>query len=171
VLEDFYTRVFEDEKLAPFFLHTNRAWVVDKQFSFLRSIFTGEPGYFGMRPRNAHHWMVISDELFDYRESLMEDCLRRYGLAAHLIERVRSVDEVFRKQIIKQAAIPLKMHGVEKPAEGYDTMVMPLGTLCDECGGQVSVGEIVSYHVRTGQTYCAACRPAEVREPATLSSS
>lgn len=170
VLEDFYTRVFDNEQLAPFFVHTNKAWAVDKQFSFLRSIFTGEGGYFGMRPRNAHHWMVISDELFDYRESLLEDCLRRYGLPDHLIKRVRALDEVFRKQVVKDEPISLKMHGIEKPAEGYDTLVMPVGTLCDDCGGEVPAGETVTYHVRTGHTYCAVCRPAETPKPATLSS-
>ena len=164
ILDDFYTRVFDDARLAPFFAHTNKAWVVDKQFSFLRSIFTGEEGYFGMRPRNAHHWMVISNELFDYRETLMEEALRRHGVPEHLIERFRAVDEVFRKQIIKEQPLPLRMNGFEKPAEGFDSMLIPLGTTCDECAAEVSAGERVSYHVRTGHVYCAACRPASVEE-------
>jgi len=161
VLEDFYSRVFEDERLLPFFVDTNKDWVIDKQFSFLRSIFTGEEGYFGMRPRNAHHWMVISEELFHYRESLLESCLRRYGLSEELIRRFRTVDEVFRKQIVKDRPLPLVMNGIEKPADGYDTSILGVGTVCDQCGGEVSVGERVTYHLRTGRILCGRCLPIE----------
>jgi hypothetical protein len=55
VLEDFYTRVFEDERLAPFFRDVTKQHVVDKQYSFLHSKLTGKGVYFGDRPRNAHH--------------------------------------------------------------------------------------------------------------------
>ena len=158
VLEDFYTRVFADERLAPFFEHTNKEWVIDKQYSFLQAIFTGEKSYFGMRPRNAHHWMVISDELFDYREDLMESCLRRYGLGEHLIARLRALDEVYRKQIVKDAPIPLRLNGLDIPAEGYDTLELSIGAVCDGCRDVLDEGETVSYHLRTGQTYCAECR-------------
>jgi truncated hemoglobin YjbI len=161
VLEAFYSRVFEDERLRSFFADTNKDWVIDKQYSFLRSIFTGEDGYFGMRPRNAHHWMVISDELFDYRESLLESCLRSYGLSEDLIRRFRAVDEVFRKQIVKDRPLPLVMNGVEKPADGYDTSILGVGTVCDRCGAEMSRGDLATYHLRTGRTFCERCLPAE----------
>src|SRR5271165_5269477 len=85
ILTDFYNEVFQDPKLTPFFHATTIEWVIDHQYAFLAEIFTGERMFFGDRPRNAHHWMVISDELFDYREALMERWLRRHGLADDLI--------------------------------------------------------------------------------------
>ena len=162
VLEEFYTRVFEDDRLAPFFEHTNKEWVIDKQYSFLQSIFTGEKSYFGMRPRNAHHWMVISNELLDYRETLMESCLRHYGLSEDLVERFRNLDEVYRKQIVKDKPFPLRLHGLDFPVEGYETLELSVGAVCDGCRAVLDEGERISYHVRTGQTYCSSCRaPAE----------
>ena len=44
---------------------------IEKQYSFLKACITGEKCYFGNRPRNAHHWMIIDDALFDYRQALM----------------------------------------------------------------------------------------------------
>jgi truncated hemoglobin YjbI len=66
ILTDFYAEVFQDPRLLPFFHATTREWVIDHQYAFLAEIFTGERMFFGDRPRNAHHWMVITDDLFDY---------------------------------------------------------------------------------------------------------
>lgn len=159
VLNDFYERVYADPQLAPFFAHVKKEWVASKQFSFLRDIFTGERHYFGMRPRNAHHWMVISDELFDHREELMAQTLRDHGLPEHLVAQFRELDEVFRKQIVKQRPIPMKIRGMAMPLEGYEQEILTASTLCDGCSAEIAVGTRASYHVRTGKTFCSACTP------------
>lgn len=157
ILDDFYSRVYADARLAHFFEGVTKQRAIEKQHSFLRSIFTGERVYFGDRPRNAHHWMVISNELFDYREALMEDCLRRWGLAEHLIKRWREVEETFRRAIVKDKPWPKKINGVELPLEGYDTLTLEFTSLCDGCEGEMNIGDTVTYHVRTGKTWCATC--------------
>ncbi|MBI5496368.1 MAG: group 1 truncated hemoglobin [Deltaproteobacteria bacterium] len=157
ILRDFYERVYADPRLAHFFEGVTRQRAVEKQYSFLKQIFSGEKCYFGDRPRNAHHWMVISDELFDHREALMEQCLRRHGLADHLVRRWRATEEVFRKQIVKAAPRPRKLGGVELPLEGYDDVDVTVGMLCDACGSEVPPGARVRYHVRTGRSVCAGC--------------
>jgi truncated hemoglobin YjbI len=159
VLVDFYNRVYADPRLSPFFEGVTKDRAIDKQYSFLAQIFTGEPVYFGERPRNAHHWMVISEELFDYRESLMESCLQRAGLDAERIREWRAVEEVFRKQIVKAHPVPKKIRGVELPLEGYEPLVLEVSCLCDGCQGPMETGSRVHYHVRTGRTFCASCSP------------
>lgn len=166
ILTDFYTRVYADGRLASFFFGVTRDRAIEKQYSFLAQIFTGEPIYFGERPRNAHHWMVISDELFDYREALMEECLQRAGLPEPRIREWRALEEVFRKQIVKHRPVPKKIRGVELPLEGYEGLVLAVGSLCDGCQGPMEPGLAVSYHVRTGRTYCPACTPADAAPPA-----
>lgn len=160
VLEDFYGRVYEDERLAPFFHGVTQQRAIEKQFSFLRQIFTGEKVYFGDRPRNAHHWMVISDELFDYRERLMETCLREHGLPEHLIGRWLAMEEGFRADLVKDAPWKRVMGGVELPVEGFGETVMDVGTLCDSCGSEIDAGTPVRYHLRLGTTYCPRCAEA-----------
>lgn len=160
ILEDFYERVYADPRLAPFFEGTTKRRAIEKQYSFLRQIFTGESVYFGDRPRNAHHWMIISDELFDHREELFAECLRRRGLAEELVERWRGVHECFRKQIVKDAPRPKKLHGKAVPFEGHGELIIEVAFLCDGCGGALEPGSLVRYHHRTGRTYCAECVPA-----------
>ena len=157
ILNEFYTRVYDDPRLAPFFEGVTKQRAIEKQFSFLRSLFTGERVYFGNHPRNAHHWMVISDDLFDYREELMTDCLRRHGLPENLISRWRQVEETFRKAIVKDKPLPRRVGGVAVPAEGYSECELSFANLCDGCSGEVRVGDRVYYHVRTGKTYCRTC--------------
>ncbi|MFZ5438365.1 MAG: group I truncated hemoglobin [Myxococcota bacterium] len=157
ILEDFYAVALVDPRLAPFFHGVTRERIVDKQYSFLAQIFSGTRLYFGDRPRNAHHWMVISDELFDYREQLFADALDRAQAPAALREHWLEVHQVFRKQIVKAAAFPRRMAGVDLPLDGWRTEALLAGTMCDGCEGVLDVGMTASSHRRTGRTLCVAC--------------
>jgi NAD(P)H-flavin reductase/truncated hemoglobin YjbI len=158
ILTDFYTRVFDDTRLAPYFRGVTRQRLIDKVYSFMHQFITGEKTYFGDRPRNAHHWMVISDELFDYREAMMTDCLRRHGLPEHLIARWNAYEESFRPDIVKPTPWPRIINGVELPVDGFGEMVMDVGSLCDGCQSEIPAGTSIRYHLRLGTTYCPACQ-------------
>ena len=157
ILDDFYTSVFADPQLAPFFKDVTKDWVAQKQYSFLRQIFTGEDIYFGYRPRNAHHWMVISDELFDHREDLLAAAMRRYGVPEPLVARMRSLDEVFRKQIVKDTPRARRYGGIIQPLRGYESIEMSSGWICDGCAAVLEPDESAQYHKRTGKAYCVEC--------------
>lgn len=159
ILDDFYTQVFNDPQLAPFFKDSTKQRAIEKQYLFLKGIFTGEKCYFGERPRNAHHWMVISNDLFDYREQLMEDTLRKHGLSDALIKQWRAVEEVYRKQIVKSEPFGKKIGGIEIPADGYETDILTVGSMCDNCERELEPGSQVTYHIRTGKTFCINCTP------------
>jgi len=162
ILEDFYTRVFDDARLAPFFDNVTKKRAIEKQYEFLSSLFSGRRSYFGLNPFNAHHWMVISDELFDYRERLLEQCMRRYGLSEEHIRRWARVHELFRREIVKSRPRGLIRAGVEQPVEGYSEETLPLATVCDGCGGEMSAGSRGRMHVRTGQLFCDVCAGRKV---------
>jgi len=157
VLTDFYTLVYADEKLASFFSGVTKQRLIEKQYLFIRQILTGEKVYFGDRPRNSHHWMVISDELFDHRESLMLQCLRKHGLPEPMIRRFMEMEGFYRRDIVKAAPFARVVGGIEKPFEGFDELTMDVGTLCDSCTREVAAGENVIYHVRIGKIYCSDC--------------
>jgi truncated hemoglobin YjbI len=159
ILDDFYALVYADERLRPFFRDVTADWAASKQHVFLKQILTGEDCYFGDRPRNAHHWMVISDELFDHREALLERVMREHGLAEKFVTRWRAIDERFRKQIVKDAPRPKMVRGKPIPFEGYGDLTLEIGTLCDACEGELDAGAEVRYHRRTGKTYCIGCVP------------
>lgn len=157
ILNDFYTQVYDDPRLSPFFHGVTRQRAVEKQYLFMRQLFTGEKVYFGDRPRNAHHWMVISNDLFDYREGIMVATLRRHGLPEHLVERWRTVEESFRGDIVKDKPVPKKIGDIELPLDGYEELELDCGAMCDSCGEAIEAGEKIRYHVRLGEVYCPIC--------------
>ena len=157
ILHDFYTIVYADERLSPFFKNVTKQRSIEKVYLFLRQIFTGEKVYFGDRPKNAHHWMVISDELFDYREDIMESCLRDNGLPEHLINRWRAIEELFRPDIVKSTPWKKVVNGVELPLDGYEELELDSGSLCDSCQQAIEAGTRVRYHLRLGTIYCPSC--------------
>jgi len=157
ILKNFYSRIYVDDRLSGFFVGVTIQRAIEKQSSFLRSIFTGKKCYFGEHPKKAHHWMVISNELYDYREELMETCLREYGLAEHLIKQWRAMEEIFRKAIVKSKPKNLTVSGIEKPAEGYIVEKLEVASLCDDCDSELQSGQNFTCHVRTGKIYCDDC--------------
>lgn len=157
VLRDFYSRVFQDPRLSSFFEGVTKQRSIEKQYLFTRQILTGEKIYFGERPRNAHHWMVISDELFDYRSEIMVTCLREHGLSEDMVHRFRELEEFFRAAIVKSTPFARVMGDVEVPFEGFGEITLDVGSLCDVCEREVAIGEKVIYHLRLGKIYCADC--------------
>lgn len=161
ILKDFYDEAFVDPVIGAFFAHTTKEWVIDHQYAFLAQIWTGEKQYFGDRPRNAHHWMVISDEQFDHREAMLVRCLRRHGLSDAHVDVWRTLDESFRSHIVKDRPFAKKRAGKALPLDGFEALVLSAGGVCDGCQGEIAHGVTAHYHVRTGRTICADCLPDE----------
>lgn len=157
ILQDFYGRVYKDELLSPYFHGITMQRSIEKVYSFFQQVMTGQKCYFGDRPRNAHHWMVISDETYQYREDLMIECLRRAGLSEEMIKRWIAIENFYKHMIVKSEPWKKIVGGVEMPLDGFGELVMDVGAMCDGCGRVVEVGETVRYHLRLGSVYCALC--------------
>lgn len=164
ILEDFYTKVYADAQLAPFFAGFTRLRLIEKQHSFMQQVMTGNKVYFGNRPRNTHHWMVISDALFEHREQLMQDSMRANGLDEQWVQRWLTIENYYRPDIVKSMPIQRDFDGIALPLEGYDDMVLDVGAMCDGCGGVIEPGETVRYHLRLGTIFCPSCRATQATE-------
>ncbi len=156
-LETFYDMVFADPRLSPFFSGVTKERVIGKQFSFMEKLMTGQKVYFGDNPRNSHHWMVISENLFDYRESLMRKALQSHGVIESQIERWMRLEGFYRGDIIKSRPFPRMLDGIEQPLDGFEEAIIDVGTLCDHCGAEVNPGDIVIFHRRLGSIACKNC--------------
>lgn len=157
VLENFYAQVYVDEQLAHFFEGVTMDRSIDKQYSFLKQCMTGEKVYMGDRPRNAHHWMIISNELFDYRQQLMVQTLQDHGLTPEQIGRWTRFEEVFRPDMVKSEPWPRRIGGVDVMREGFEEEVLLVDSVCDYCGDEVHSGTPVQYHLRLGKIGCPSC--------------
>lgn len=157
ILKDFYDHVYDDARLSPFFYKITRERVAGKQYEFLAGLLTGKRSAFIEPMFNAHHWMVISDELFDYRENLFFECAGRHDIPDHLIARWASIDEMFRREMVKSAERGLIHNGIEGNKSGYSLEVMGMDGMCDGCHSEIFEGSEVRMHQRTGEVFCGNC--------------
>lgn len=157
ILSEFYGIVYEDPRLLPYFRRVTKQRAIEKQYAFLRDVFAGTKDYFGTKPFNAHHWMVITDELFDYREELFFDCVRRHGFPERLIRRWAAFHEEFRREIVKSVERGMIIDGREQPLLGFEEEVLEAGGVCDGCEGEIVPNTTVRLWHRTGEVFCGAC--------------
>lgn len=158
ILDAFYAKVFADERLAPYFQHTTAHHVAGKQYAFLYESMTGEDVYFGDNPYNAHHGMVISDELFDHRQRLMLQTLEEQGLTDGQIRRWTAFEEPYRGHMVKNKVLPrMGADGVEARPDGFGEETLTEGSICDYCGTAIASGTVVLYHRRLGTLSCPQC--------------
>ncbi len=158
ILQDFYTRAYADPVLSPYFHGVTLQRAIEKVYSFMQQVCTGDNSYFGERPKNAHHWMVISDETFRYRENLMRACQLRAGLSEEMSQRWLAIENFYQADIVKSAPIPRQFEGRDLPLEGYGDMVLDTGAMCDGCAQVIEAAEPVRYHLRLGTLYCKRCQ-------------
>lgn len=157
VLTSFYEEVYNDELLSPYFAGIHKGSVIGKQYNFLIMLFSGVENYLGARPRNAHHWMVISNDMFDYREKMMERHMRFHGLEEEFVERWMAMHEFYRTRMVKDKPWHRIQDGHSFPLEGLGDLKAEVGMVCDNCQRIVEVGEHLKYHLHTGQVYCNTC--------------
>ena len=165
VLHSFYTRVYADPLLRPFFERVTMDRIIGKQFAFLKEHIGGVPGYWGEQPRNAHHWMVINDATFDHRQNLMLQAMREHGIPDDLIARWSRYEEQFRPEIVKYKPWLKRVGDLLVDTEQYEECVLDEATVCDYCGGEIPGQTRVRYHKRIGKVGCEAC--CGVRENAS----
>lgn len=164
ILDDFYTEVYEDALLSPFFENVTKDRAVSKQWSFLADAFSGSRLYFGLKPFNAHHWMIISDDVFDYREEMFERYLIKHGVEEEHRRMWLAYQERFRREIIKHKARGLIVDGKERQVEGFSMEQLSVGSVCDGCHSEMHPGAWGRLHLRTGRLYCEECRAVAVEQ-------
>lgn len=162
VLESFYDKVYADIILAPFFSNVTKARAIDKQYSFMRQCISGEKVYMGDRPRNAHHRMIISHEVFDRRQQLMAQTWKEQGVDADIVVRWTAFEEYFRPDIVKSNIWPRVIGDQIIKNQGFTRETLGEATLCDHCQREVCAGEIVVLDQWHGTISCTDCASSVV---------
>ena len=157
ILTDFYTKVYKDDRLAPYFKSVTIDRAIGKQYNFLEEILTGKKVYFGAFPRSAHHWMIIDDELFDYRERLIEDSMRKFELEESMIQRWLKIQEHFREMIVKDEPWQNIIDGTLIPLKGLAYEKAEIAMVCDGCGEVINEGDSIMINQDEGTIYCKDC--------------
>lgn len=161
ILAHFYDMVYEDERLSPYFHGIPKEFVAQKVYEFFASLFGRETGFFGRNPYNTHHWMVISNDMFDHHEAVLEKAIRAFDIPEPLIRRWMAINELFRSEIVKSAPRGMISAGIEQPVKTHEVSVLDMDTVCDGCGNEIPAGQPVRYHHRVGTLHCARCAALE----------
>lgn len=101
----FYTKVFADPLLIPFFTKTDKKQQIAKQKAFLTYAFGGAPNYSGQSMRSAHKASVeqgLSDEHFDAVASHLQTTLQELNVPAHLIAQVMEIAGSTRTDVLNR---------------------------------------------------------------------
>ncbi len=101
----FYTKVFADPLLAPFFSETDKPRQIGKQKEFLTYAFGGASDYTGSSMREVHKGSVekgLSDVHFDAVAGHLQTTLQELGVATHLIEQVMQIAGSTRAEVLNR---------------------------------------------------------------------
>ncbi len=161
ILHSFYTEVYEDEQLRPFFKSVTKERAIEKQYNFLSMLFSGKENYLGALPRNAHHWMVISEELFEYRETMMEKHMIRHGLEERFRQQWKEKQAFFKSRIVKSRPWHKIIDGYHYPLTGLEEIKATMDMVCDGCHSEILQGTRAKYHAHSGEVYCPNCQELE----------
>lgn len=168
VLDDFYIEVYQDPILSPYFYKVTKEWAASKQYAFLVDAFGNKREYFGANPFNAHHWMIIQDWVFDYREDLFTKYLHKHGVDEDIQRRWLWYHEIFRREIVKSKVRGLIIGGEERRVQGFTDERIDVATLCDGCQGEINEGEYARLHHLSGHLFCLGCRYTLPEEEGSL---
>ena len=153
----FYHKFYADSQLAPFFERVTMERIIGKQFAFLKENIVGEQVYFGEQPRNSHHWMVISDSLFQHRIDLMRQSLQEHSIPQTLIQQFEMYELQFKEEIVKSQAWLKQVGDLFVDTEKYEECRLDEATVCDYCGAEIAKHTLVRFHTRIGKLACQNC--------------
>jgi len=99
----FYDKVYAHDWLGQFFAGHEQKAIEDRQTSFMAEKMGGPAPYPGKEIKMVHETMYISRELFDIRQTLLEESLQEAGVGEALRERWLRIDSAFMQHIIKDS--------------------------------------------------------------------
>jgi len=157
IIDEFYDAVFEDDLLSPYFQKSTKQRSKEKVYSFYKQLFSGEKCYFGDRPHNAHHWMIIPDDIYDHRLKLLQHFMNSHGLSKEQQALWLPYEEYYRQDIVKSQPLGRWIGNVYQPPGGLAYERLDEGTFCDTCAEFFDKGVTVLFETRTGKVYCNSC--------------
>lgn len=99
-ISEFYSRVFNDPELAPFFAYADRDKLARMQTEFFTVALGGPGTYAGMTLADAHRGRSIQPHhVADFTEHLLET-MRRRGMPADAIDEVVSRITILAQEVL-----------------------------------------------------------------------
>lgn len=99
----FYDKVYDDAWIGQYFADIKQEVIEEQQVDFMSMALGGPKVYLGKLPAPAHKHMMISEELFQLREELLDAALKEAGASPELIFRWKKIDNAFKEKLVKSS--------------------------------------------------------------------
>jgi len=100
----FYDKVYAHPWLGKFFAGTERKFIESQQTDFMSAAFGGPEQYYGKRPQEAHRHMMITDELFELRSSMLVEALKEANVPEVEASEWIRIDRAFKGKLVKNTS-------------------------------------------------------------------
>lgn len=104
VHKTFYNLAFAHPWLSKYFTDKPQWVLEEQQTSFMTYLMGGPNLYVGRTPKMAHQHMVISEELFEVRQQLLSDAIKRENISDALRDEWIAADGALKKALVKKSA-------------------------------------------------------------------
>jgi hemoglobin len=90
IVSDFYDKVLESERLAPYFAGVDMRRLVDHQTKFIAAVMGGPAAFTDEQMSRAHKRLGITSGDFDEMAALFRETLEDFGVGAADVERLHA---------------------------------------------------------------------------------
>ncbi len=98
----FYDKVYAHPWIGLYFKEIPQETIEVQQSDFMAQVMGGPAMYCGKLPLAAHKNILITEDLFDLRTSLLVESMQEFGLAPDLQQQWLKIDQAFRKGLVKK---------------------------------------------------------------------
>ncbi len=104
VHKTFYDMAYAHFWLKKYFTDKPQRVLEDQQTDFMSILMSGPNCYAGKTPKMAHQHMVITEELFELRQELLSDAIKKNGISDALREKWLAAAATLKRALIKKSA-------------------------------------------------------------------
>lgn len=100
----FYDKTYAHPWLSKYFTDKPQELLENQQTDFMMQLTGGPKIYAGKTPKSAHQHILITDELFELRSSLLSESIKEAGLPDELRKEWLAADATFKRILVKKSA-------------------------------------------------------------------
>lgn len=105
---EFYEMMYEDPWLKEVFKNIDIEFITEQQTDFILMAFGGPKRYRGRNPKDAHPHILITDEMWEVRESYLRKAFEKVQAPEWLSQKWLGIDNAFKESIINREVSNLK---------------------------------------------------------------
>ncbi len=98
----FYDKIYAHPWMRQYFIGVSQEHIENQQTDFMATAFGAGERYTGRFVKDAHTHVMITEELFNLREQLLDEAFKEVGAPPALVERWKKIDNAFKNQILKK---------------------------------------------------------------------